>query len=383
MLFLRGKHYLATNAQMITAVCFAVVLVGGLIASTGFGTPAIAASPHHETQIDEQTTHAAGVTQEVSVTVTEDTGAFTTGDTLTDRSLYPRMNTDDPLITGKGDAQDATVSNIAIVVTYEAAPRTDTNAPFYTDEEILEESHPDSTEAEVTASLPTDNVFAEKDELREEFGSDIVVTATVETVVTYTYDRPDGVSIEHTVTAGGPLEETGNMYSLPSKSNQQTHSTGEEPATQTAFTSLVNGFSIFGTIIGVAGIVAVAIGTRTIDAKSIAREIQKRRFNDWVTEVESYTPQGTVNAVEVTTLNDLVNLAIDTQRRVLYHRQVNEYIVVDGATLFKYVPEGEGSEGNTELFGMNPDDLDLQPAPKPQQWSDMPTDSDNEDPLEV
>jgi len=77
-----------------------------------------------------------------------------------------------------------------------------------------------------------------------------------------------------------------------------------------------------------------------------------------VTEVESYTPQGDVNTVEVTNLNDLVNLAIDTNQRVLFHRPVEEYIVVDDDVMYKFTPDLGEDAGSTELFGLRKEDLE-------------------------
>lgn len=364
MLFLRAKHYLATHAHAIIAACVLAVVIGSIIAFTGVATPAIAASPLHESQSSDRVTHTTGVSQSVTVDVIEDTNAYAAGDTLTDRSLYPLGGTAAPVVTATADANEATLTYIAVTVRYEAAPRNDVNDPFYTDENVIIERSPDATEADVEATVPIRDVLAEKQSLENEFGSDVVVQASVTTDVRYEYTPVDGPVVEETVSIGGPIERAGNMYGIPSDSTQTTHTSGTAITETTSVASFVNGASLTAILAGVLGIISGVVAARRIDAKAVSREIQKRRFRDWVTEVESYTPHGPVNVVEVTSLNDLVNLAIDTQRRVLYHSRVNEYIVVEGGTMFKYTPDGEGSSGNTELFGMNPDDLDLGPPPR-------------------
>lgn len=93
---LRYKHYIATNAWLLVTLCVVVIVLGGAVAFTGVATPSVlGGTPVEEPR--ERVIHTGSVEQSVSVEVVDDTEAFTAGQRLTDRSLYPTENAADPL----------------------------------------------------------------------------------------------------------------------------------------------------------------------------------------------------------------------------------------------------------------------------------------------
>lgn len=378
---LRLKYYVGTHKQEFAVLSAVLVVLGLTVALTGFITPALAASPLATDGGNTQQTHGAGLSHSTAVEVTEDTDAYDSGEVLTERSLYPRYNTSPPVVTVTGETRGATLTHISVTVTHQAAPRTDVQNPFYTDERMLEEANVSGNQAELAAVVPIEDVFETQKDLEDEFGSDVEITSTIHTEIKYKYTSPDGTVIYQKATTSGDIRQTGMMYSLPGGTEQTTHTTGEEPADSGVLTPVLNAMGLISAIAGLIWLVTVTAFGRKVDIEHIAWEIQKKRFKDWVTEVESYTPSGSVDTVQVKTLNDLVNMAIDTQNRVLYHSQLQEYLIVDGNTMFKYAPENKESGGTTEFFGMDPSKLDLNPSTvldeNPGEMPENPTENEN------
>lgn len=361
---LRLEYFITTRRDLLVAVSVIVLVLSAGVLLTGFLTTPITASEGGAGA--SESTHIASVEQSVTVNVTEDTSAFEAGESLTDRSFYPRQNTTNPVISATSDAQQATITEFAIVLTYESRPDIGEEPPFYTEQQTLANVTPMDNQAEIQHELDIQAVFQRVVDLQAEFGPQTTTTATVETLARYTYETADGMTQAGMVTAGGPISSTEQMYAVPSGTNRDRQTVGEAGAGGSSSFGATNLFALLFALASIGTLGGVyAVYNRT-DLESLQRRIQKQRYAEWVTEVKSYTPDGNEKVVEVSTLEDLVNLAIDTRRRVLYHDRLNEYLVVDDNTMFKYVPEGSERSGVTEFFGMDPEKVDLSGGPN---WS--------------
>lgn len=361
---LRAVHAVKTNSRELAVLCLMAILVGGIVAFTGVGTAPVGGTPLSESP-DDPTTHSASVSQSVSVEVVNETEAFEAGETLTDRSLYPQENTSDPTVTASADAQRATLTELAITVRYEAAPRTDTGTPFYTSTDTVAAESVNGSQATLEGAFPIGDVLDRKAALENEFGPGTTVTVSVRSAATYQFEDSSGAMTQSTVRAGDTLAVVGNMYALPSESSRQIERTGETPATESEPSSWLNGLAVVLILLGGAGAVTTYLVEQRADPARLERAIQRLRFQEWITDIDSYTTQGNTNVVEVDSLPGLVDLAIDTRRRVLYHRPVNEYIVVDGKTVFKHVPESDSPDTADDAVGQSPGELEAPPSPSP------------------
>ena len=356
---LRLKHAIATDWERVAVIGVLALVVSLLVAFTGFLTPAIAASPLAEdTEATDPTVHSVGVEQNVHVTVLNDTTAYDEGEQLANTGLYPSNGTSQPTVVASAEGQQATIRNLSLVLTYAVAPRDDRENPFYTDARVLETAEPDAATASVRTKLAIREVFARQQQLQEEFGTEVEVTADLHTRVTYAYSTPEGATRTESVRVGGAIERTEKLVGLPHDTQRETHTTGQAATTNDSAT-LVNGLALLVTILAALGLVATRAAISRIDAEAVERALQRRRFEEWVTEVESYTPQGNSHVVEVASLGDLVDLAIDTGRRVLSPADMDEYLVVDDNTVFRYAPSTEAKSamqfGFSEFEGTIPD----------------------------
>lgn len=355
--WLRLKHAIATNTRAILAASLVVVLVSGAVVLTGLVAPPIDGSPLATQDDAAPTLHATSVEQHASVTVTEATTAYDRMETVRDASVYPLANATDPEVTARARADNAELTNLTVTLTYAAREGTGESEPFYTNETVLATAEPNGSVAAASTTVPIAAVLDRIASLEAEFGSGVTVSATVTATATYEYEVARGQVVRGTETVTGDVERVGNLYRFPTGEQRTTQRTGTGTGTGGDAAPIVNWLFL------VAGFSALFLGgltagvTRVVDTPAVARKLQWQRFREWVTEIESYTPQGEVNTVEVTGLGDLVNLAIDTNRRVLYHSQVGEYIVVEDDVMYKFSPDSEENTGSTELFGLREEDL--------------------------
>ncbi|WP_240148955.1 DUF5305 family protein [Halorubellus sp. JP-L1] len=356
--WLRFKHAVATNTRAIVVACIVVALLSTTMLATGFVTDASALSPLADDDEEALSFHAASVEQHATVTVRNDTDAYDAGETLRDTSLYPRSNASDPTVTAAASIDHGRLESLNVTVTYTATRSTDSGDAFYTKDVVIAVADKPGSQANVSADLPIEDVFATRDDLEAEFGNGVSVSVSIATAATYSYEPATGGTVTRTIETGGAVEPIGNLYALPTGSERATHRPGAPADASGGMSQFLNWLALVALLSSLAFGVATTVGNRNIDANAVAREIQWQRFRDWVTEVESYTPQGDVNTVEVTNLNDLVNLAIDTNQRVLFHRPVEEYIVVDDDVMYKFTPDVGEDAGSTELFGLRKEDLE-------------------------
>jgi hypothetical protein len=292
--------------------------------------------------------------------VTNSTDAYDAGETIRDASMFPLSNASNPVLEANATVDNGRLTNLTVIVQY-SATRTATDegsGPFYTDEVVLDASGPGEGGGSVTATVPIDDMLAHRDELADEFGDGVEVSVALSTRATYAYETPSGQVVHESLTIEGDIERVGNLYTFPTGSDRATHRTGTPTPAEGGSAPFLNWLAlVLGLGAFLLGLVTVAV-SRLVDEDDVRKEIRWERFRDWVTEVESYTPQGDVNTVQVTNLNDLVNLAIDTNRRVLYHSPLEEYIVVEGDVMYTYKPQESEARGSTELFGISKEDLD-------------------------
>lgn len=357
---LRIKHALTTYRLELAMTVLVLIGVCVSLLLTTAVTPALAISPLAEDPQPDPRTHIAGVSQEATVTTTGSTAAFREGQTLEDRSVFPLQNASTPVLTVSGDGQDATVTTIEVQTVYTASSGTDSGR-FYTTRETIATKQIDGTSGRLETPVNVSAVFDTQARLEDEFGSGVTITPTIRSIVTYQYTAVAGQTRTRTVTVNGEVTAVGNLVSLPGGANQRRETTG--PPTTDPISPLVNtaigafgvGFIIlFGAVVFVSG---------QSDRRELDRQIQANRYDEWVTEIHSYTPREELIVVQVDTLVGLVNLAIDINDRVLYTPELGRYIVVDGDTLYKYQPGG----GDVDRGSASPDlksDPDPDPDPK-------------------
>ncbi|MFC7155548.1 DUF5305 family protein [Halomarina halobia] len=141
-----------------------------------------------------------------------------------------------------------------------------------------------------------------------------------------------------------PVQLTERWYSIDRASIEQADST---PVTRTVVVPQRNrlGYQLPGVLGGVALVLGGATGvlfTRLDDPVALERELQRDRYAEWISSGELDSAVGE-RFVSLQSLEDVVDLAIDTHRRVIFDAERELYAVIDGDIVYYYDPSGRYS----------------------------------------
>jgi len=208
--------------------------------------------------------------------------------------------------------------------------------PFYTDRRTLLSQSTRTTSGVVraTATVNVTRLQGAIQRTEDEIGGVGTFETRVELHVTYETDRYQGQ-----LTAKAPIQVTGGAYWFgDSLSASREHAT---PVTHQV-TKPPDPVSYLGPVgVALAALVAaggVVYGWRTFDADELEAELVRLRYDEWISTGEF--PTGTEKRYTgISTLEDLVDVAIDSNKRVLYDPDIEAYAVVDSDVVYYYSPD--------------------------------------------
>jgi len=301
------------------AIAIALVVVGVLaIAATGWAV----ANPVTTTAAqfsDERVTTDA----ETSAVVTENGTLWTEGDRLEDSSVYFLNATPELTIrpetrlrneTGGTPIKDGDVTH-ELRLRFEA---TRDGSTFWNEshEVVAESASVENGVATSNATIDVESYRQRQRQLEREVSGVGSVELSMVLRVEYDTGRQQG-----TVTATTPVEITDNAYWLGnSLSDSATHShrSGTARTTESRSATLVGGLSVLGTL-SLAGAALVARRSPT-DLEAARRAVHERRYAEWISRGSIPMWIGDYH-VSLDTLEDVVDVAIDTNERVVHDTQ--------------------------------------------------------------
>jgi hypothetical protein len=142
-----------------------------------------------------------------------------------------------------------------------------------------------------------------------------------------------------TLNTSAPLALSGNTYWIDGDlSASRTHST---PVTRRSVGSpdmtTVGGLGALG--IGLlAGAVAVLRRSREIDPLGVETDLARSRYDEWISNGEIPT-KSDKEYIRTDSLEDLVDIAIDSNGRVIYDRSLDAYAVVQGDLVYYFMTD--------------------------------------------
>lgn len=355
---IRLRKALTDHVTVVALLLVAAVLVGGYLTATAYAQDAT----RTETEQVASWESTASFTHEA--TVRNGTTAFEEGAVLQNRSSYFRTIT--PLLngsvryqyraTGGGDLR----ANASVVLVLRSVA--ETNGPnetaYWRVESPLTQNTVDSLAPGERFHVPfTVNVTAAATRL-ERIDSQLGTTPGnkewfVETRLRLAGTR-NGRPVETRRTYSLPVSVSGNVYQVEDP-GPRTHSGGQtaqrevpvQPSPLRAWGGpllLVLGVTV-GSGLGLAshaGNLAISDRERTWLAYRQART----DFDDWISIARVPTPYDRAATIEVDSLSALVDLAIDTDQRVLEDRERNEYFVIQANQTYTYTPPPSPTESS-------------------------------------
>ncbi|GAB3690401.1 hypothetical protein GCM10028857_26740 [Salinarchaeum chitinilyticum] len=217
-----------------------------------------------------------------------------------------------------------------------------------------------------TAEIDVEAVQTERQALQSEFAGVGTVQTRIVADVQYETDQYEG-----SLSATGPLSVTSQAYWIegtPSDSDPRSQTVTVERTAPIDWGTVV--LLVLLGLTAVGGAAAAATYRVEADIDWLQQELHRQRYDDWISDGDLPMGVGT-EYVSLNSLKDVVDVAIDTNQRVVYDDRRNVFAVISGEVVYYYSKDGDWnrvawpggqSEGEgpsfLEAFGMG-DDSDV------------------------
>ncbi|ELZ95805.1 hypothetical protein C440_05932 [Haloferax mucosum ATCC BAA-1512] len=324
----RVRWFLATKgtSAAIVLVVVGLVLLGPV--GVAYATP-----PQTQTVVEASNAQTFETALGTSAVVTGNTTLFADGATLTESPVYLLEAT--PVVslaattTVPSDRPVTVDQRISLVVR-----AVDGERVFWEETDVLADESAEVTDGTYTTETAFD-VAAFRTNRLAEVRSEIGSSGRVEVFVR-TESAIDSGRYTDELTVMTPLVVTGDSYEFGDTRNASTtHSTPVERTVTVPREASFSGQLAGGSLLLVAG-VAVAFVARRNDFSDLESEMGTHRYGEWI----STGTLGTLPAdrILVSSLGDLVDVAIDSRKRVVYDPESSVYAVLDAGSVYTYEP---------------------------------------------
>ncbi|MFC4439581.1 MULTISPECIES: DUF5305 domain-containing protein [Natrialbaceae] len=238
-----------------------------------------------------------------------------------------------------------------------------------------------SVEDGVASSETTIDVEAARDrqtELKEEFDGIGTIGTVVEVVVEYETGTYTDEQVLET-----SLQMTEEAYWLegPLADSAEHSQTAQIEVQESPNTAVIGGLSLAAAL-ALAG-AAVVIARGPVDVEAARRSIHEHRYAEWISRGSIPMWVGDYH-VALDSLEDVVDVAIDTNERVVHDEQRRLFAVVNGEVVYYYAERGQWEQTawpELELGESASDEADeppTVPTPREELADDLP-DPDDDD----
>ena len=324
---IRFRRVLASQGLLIAAV-LAMVAVGAFA-----GAWVTYANPPTETIVEQRNPQTVSTAVNTSAVVTGETPLYDEGERLVNKPVYfteASPNVTISVVTQVPSGQPVQVTQ-RLVLHMQGDLRGET---YWEETTVLAASDRAVTDGRAVAST-TVNVSAIRetiDERESATGSVGVFQSDVELLVAYEGEGYSGelTSEAPVVFSSGAFWLDADLAASRTHSEQVTREVAEEPDIAT-----YGGLALLG-LLALGGAAAVALTSLGgIDPEELETAIANQRYEEWISKGEF--PTGTEKKyVKIDSLEDLVDIAIDSNKRVVFDPEFAAYAVVDGDLIYYF-----------------------------------------------
>lgn len=357
------RLFVDDNATAFAVVLMVFVLAGGAVT---YGTHV---SPGTEIDQRETATWSSTTAYTHQATVQEETPVFAEGETLTDRTVY--LQSVAPVLNGtfqygyQASAGGSLSANATVsLVTRSVSEETE----FWREERELTTGAAQSLGPGEQFSVPFSINITDEQRRIETIESQLGGTPgeaelTVRTTLTLTGQR-NGEPVERTRTHTFSIETGGQIYSVTG--NSDATDGGEQTERRRVTASYGPLRSLGGPVLGVLSLVGLvglaglwATGSLALsetEREWLAFQSDLDTFEEWVSR-GTVPDDETVRTIEIDSLEGLVDVAIDSNRRVVFDESRNRFVVVLEETRYRYDPPdppGDDPLADSDLSGGSP-----------------------------
>ncbi|GAB3410521.1 hypothetical protein GCM10027435_01210 [Haloparvum alkalitolerans] len=322
-----------------------------MIAAVGIGVAAVSlASPPMIDSSEERSTTVLDVDGETSAVVTGETTLYEDGTRLRDRSVYLRSATPNLTVrtTARPDGADEVDQRLALVYRAER----DGESIWSETVPLAANASTGDSPTTVRTTVDIDQVDARLAEVIDEVGGAATVHAYLRHDLTYrvdgeTNERTEAVELRVSQSSyrltgdlGGPVRTT---ETVPTSRPDPGRTTVMSVAGETVIVPTTASWSLG---IGLLALVGAALAglerRREPDPRAISRELERLRFAEWISTANVDVADADAR-VPVASLADLVDIAIDSNRRVIHDPTTGHYVVTVDGIAYTYARDGRAT----------------------------------------
>ncbi len=322
-LFVDENHRLAVG----------VLVVAGLLCFAGAGF--VYTSPSTETVTEQTNSQTFSTRVDSSALVTQPTELYDQGETLENRSVYftsasPSFSLS-VVTSGPADEEVDVSQRLELEVLGVRGER-----PFYNATRTVVDTDRTVSDGRVTATRTVNitqlsqELFAVQEEIQE-VGQ---FRLRLRLVVTYSTDDYEG-----TLRATAPFVVDGQAYYVDGDlaADQTRTTTLQESITEPPDPATYGALGALGVLLVAAGVVVSRVES-LLDPEALRRAMIHDQHAEWISRGE-FPTSADKPYISILTLEDLVDVAIDTNRRVIYDPQIEAYAVIDSSEIYYYAIE--------------------------------------------
>lgn len=328
---LRLRYLLAKHGAVLAAGLLVVgtVLLG--VAGVAYASPPTTEVTDHT----ERRTVSSSLT--TAATVTGNTSLYEEGDTLREQPVYLLGAAPDAelsVVTAvPGDRSGSVDHRMELVYT----ARRDGETFWQQSEPLAVETNAEGDETSSTATLSMPAVREQRAAYQSEFGQAASISVSLRTSTVYTVGQYEGE-----LTGTYPISFGDRWYSIETGETSKTHST---PVSSTRTLPLETHLPFVLPLGGGVGLLlagaltGVAVWRSTGDPDDeLADAVHHTRYAEWIST--GRLPGATsASTVQMESLEELVDVAIDSRKRVIFDPSRGAYAVLDSGVQYQYTPE--------------------------------------------
>lgn len=326
----RGKLFTSKYGLVIAAVCLLLAFGAFGLAYQSFADrPTETIVEEVDVQSFEMDTSTEAIVDGNNITLYEP------NERLVDMPVYfvgesPVMTL---VLTASVPADQAVDLDVRVTLEYEG---TRDDMTFYERTEVLGEASQQTTDGSTELRVDVDmrDVFREVDRVRAKVSTVGTLTTRIAAEITYTGAQYEGELSDRT-----QLVLATNAFWLDEGlSDSVTRSrTVTDTRTLPRDMGSVYLFGGVGTLLLLVGGLAGLVSIRGVDVERLETRLARAEFDEWISHGEIPT-RSEKEYVRVESLEDVVDIAIDTNKRVIFDANLEAYGVVDGDIVYYYTP---------------------------------------------
>lgn len=326
---LRIKRLLGTYGLPIALGC---ALCGVVL----LGTAGVAYSNPPTTEVTDHTSQQTVRSElHTSATVTGETSLYDAGTKLEDEPIYLLTAAPSPTVTQRTSLPDG--QTVQATQRMELRYRASHDGSVFW-EETQKVAHDETSvsggELVTRTSLDVGSLRERIGEIQSEVGR--AGTVRVDLLVTVSYETGQHSDV---LSGSAPIRLSDSWYSIGTLSLERTHSTTETKRvtlpSRDSSTYLLPGALGIG-LLALAGVSAVG-HRRDFDDERLGRRIEELRYDEWISA--GAVPESPAEtSVAIDSLEGLVDVAIDTNNRIIHDERRGVYVVLDGSVTYHYSP---------------------------------------------